>query len=220
MLCVCWNTLSCSLLSSFCIPFRRHSCINIPAARTPPVKCSALHSILSSGGNLFSASCYNDSSQENVPLWNPTSLLIGGMVCFFECGHCQGKTELLHGPCCEIIREREEREEKHDTALLFWCNFGVALLKELFYWPQYVPCKEDLLVETYTFAWGMLTCLDRYLKRAPEVCDLQFALLHRTPAASSASCCESLLQAASVHGPQLPSSWLFATQPYVECYLP
>lgn len=219
MLWVCWNTLNCSFLSSFCIPFRRHSCINIPPACTHPVKCSALHGILSSGGNLFSASCYSDLSQENVPLWNPTSLLIGGMVCFFECGHCQEKNKLPHGPYWEIIREREERELKHDVALLYWRNFGVALLKELFCWPQYIPGKEDLPVETYIFAWGMLTCLGGYLKRAPQVCDLQFALLYRTPAISSASRCESPLQAASVHGPQLPYSCLFATQPCVECYL-
>lgn len=99
------------------------------------------------------------------------------------------------------------------------CFTGVALLNELFCWPQYISGKESLLVETYTFAWGMLTCLDGHLKRAPEVCDLQFALLYHTPAASTASQCESLPQEASVHGPQLPSSWLFATQPRVECYL-
>lgn len=47
----CWNTLNCSLLSSFCVSFRRYFSINIPPTCIPPVKSHALQGILSSGGN-------------------------------------------------------------------------------------------------------------------------------------------------------------------------
>lgn len=143
MLWVCWNTLNCSFLALFCILFRRHSCINIPPACTPPVKCRALHGILSSGGNLFSASCYSDLSQENVPLWNPTSLLIGARCAFFECGQCQEKTDLPHGPYWEIIREREEREGKHDLALFYWSSSveWALLLATVYLWQRKPACR-------------------------------------------------------------------------------
>lgn len=69
------------------------------------------------------------------------------------------------------------------------------------------------------FCSGMLACLDEKLNRAPELCDLQFALLYCTSAAANAPQCDLLLQAVSLQRPQLPSSRLFATQSSVPILL-
>lgn len=96
-------------------------------------------------GELFSASCYSNLSYGRVPLKSYTSTSWRHGV------HVVCAKKKLSSPDGNNQR-KEGKEGKHDSALLYYHSFGVALLKELFCWPQIISGKEDLSVEMNTLA--------------------------------------------------------------------
>lgn len=168
MLWIFWSTVNCSLPSSFCLPHRRHSYINIPPACTPPAKCSALPGILSSGGNLC-VMLQRFATRKHPSLVFYKSTNWGHGVLFWNVVIAREKINCLMSSYWEIIREREEREEKHSIALSYWHNFGAerTLLKALllstaYPWQRRFALRNLCLRNVNTFrwvSWELLKCV-------------------------------------------------------------
>lgn len=103
----------------------------------------------------------------------------------------------------------------YNDAALHWCSSveRALLLATVYPWQRRPTCRKVY------FCRGTLSCLDEKLNRAPELCDLQFALLYHTSVAAYAPWCDLLLQVVFLQRPQLPSSRLFATQSSVAILL-
>lgn len=88
-----------------------------------------------------------------MPLSEILHLLTGDRVCFSECGHCQEKPTLPHGPNWEITRERWERKKPSwSCTVSYRHNFKIALLKDPSCWVHPWQKEKHLLVETFAFA--------------------------------------------------------------------